>query len=218
FRVFPGLQIGLSLFRRARLQEVTAFSVYMFILDWSAKLNYSSDTLVIGAMLDTTAVAVYSVGLRLSQVAQQLTSQLNEALFPNVVDSDAARRHDRLQMILVQGTKLSLALAAPLCLGLIVTADSLIHSWVGTKFSGSVLPMQILLAVVLIRVATGSANVIVRGAGQHKLLTYTNATTAVANLLLSIALVRPLGLLGVAFGTLIPVSVAVAFVLYPAAC
>ena len=218
FRVFPGLQLGLSLFRRARLQEVTAFSVYMFVLDWSAKLNYSSDTIIIGAMLDTTAVAVYTVGLRLSQVAQQLTTQLNDALFPNVVDSDAARRHDRLQMILVQGTKLSLALAAPLCLGLIVTADSLIHSWVGTKFSGSVLPVQILLTVVLIRVATGSANVIVRGAGQHKLLTYTNATTAVANVLLSIVLIRPLGLVGVALGTLIPVSVSSVFVLYPAAC
>src|SRR5262249_14729654 len=39
-RVFPGLQVRPSLFRRSRLQEVTGFSVYMFILDWSAKLNY----------------------------------------------------------------------------------------------------------------------------------------------------------------------------------
>lgn len=218
YRVFPGLQVRPSLFRPARLQEVTAVSVYMLILDWSAKLNYSSDTVIIGAMLDTTAVAVYTVGLRLSQVAQQLTGQLNDALFPNVIDSDAARRHDRLQMILIQGTKLSLALAAPLCLGLIVLADSLIHSWVGTKFSDSVLPTQILLAVVLVRVATGSANLIARGAGLHKLLSYTNATTAVVNVLLSIALIRPFGLVGVSLGTLIPVTVSALCVLYPAAC
>ena len=62
-----------------------------------------------------------------------------------MVDSDAGQRNDRLQMILVQGTKLSLALAAPLCLGLIMVADPLIHSWVGTQFSASVLPTQILL-------------------------------------------------------------------------
>lgn len=218
YRAFPGLHVRPSLFRRPRLQEVTGFSVYMLVLDCSAKLNYSADTVVIGAMLDTTAVAVWTVGQRLSQFAQQLTNQLNDALFPSVVDSDAAQRHDRLQTILVQGTKLSLAVAAPLCLGLIVLADPLIQGWVGTQFSASVLPTQVLLTVVLVRISTASANLILKGTGEHRLLTYTNATTAVANVLLSIALIRPFGLLGVALGTLIPVSVSAAFVLYPAAC
>jgi O-antigen/teichoic acid export membrane protein len=218
YRAFPGLHVRPSLFRRARLQEVTAFSVYMLVLDCSAKLNYSADTVVIGAMLDTTAVAVWAVGQRLSQVAQQLTNQLNDALFPNVVDSDAAQRHDRLQTILVQGTKLSLALAVPLCVGLIMLAAPLIHSWVGPQFSASVLPTQILLTVVLVRISTASANLILKGSGHHKLMTYTNATTAVANVLLSIALIRPFGLLGVALGTLVPVSISAVFVLYPAAC
>jgi O-antigen/teichoic acid export membrane protein len=218
YRAFPGLQVRPSLFRRARLREVTGFSVYMLVLDWSAKLNYSTDAIVIGAMLSTTAVAVWTVGQRLSQAVQQLTNQLNDALFPNVVDSDAAQRHDRLQMILINGTKLSLALAAPVCLGLIVLAESLIQNWVGPQFSASVLPTQILLSVVLVRISTASANLILRGAGQHQLLTYTNATTAVVNLLMSIALIRPFGLVGVALGTLIPVTVAAVFVLYPAAC
>jgi O-antigen/teichoic acid export membrane protein len=218
YRAFPGLHIRPSLFRRERLREVTGFSVYMLILDWSAKLNYSADTIVIGAMLDTTAIAIWTVGQKLAQLAQQMTNQLNEALFPSVVDSDAAQRPDRLQLILVQGTRLSLALAAPLCLGLIVLAGPLIHSWVGPKFAASVLPTQIMLTVVLVRGMTASANLILKGAGQHRFLTATNATTAVVNVLLSVALVRPLGLLGVALGTLIPVGVSALFVLYPAAC
>jgi O-antigen/teichoic acid export membrane protein len=218
YGAFPGLRVRPSLFRRARLKEVTGFSIYMIVLDWSAKLNYSSDTMVIGAMMNTTAVAVWTVGQRLAQMTQQLTGQLNDALFPSVVDSDAAQRHDRLQMILVQGTKLSLALAAPLCLGLIFLARPLIHSWVGPRFSASVLPTQIMLTVVLVRISTASANLILKGAGEHRLLAYTNAATAVVNLLLSIALARPFGLLGVALGTLIPVTVSAAFVLYPAAC
>src|SRR5262249_45360099 len=96
-RVFPGMQVRWALYRRARLVEVTGFSVYMLVLDLSAKLNYSADALVIGAMLDTTAVAVWTVGQRLAQVAQQLTNQLNDALFPIVVDSDAIQRQERLQ-------------------------------------------------------------------------------------------------------------------------
>jgi O-antigen/teichoic acid export membrane protein len=218
YRAFPGLRVRPSLSRRARLREVTGFSVYVLVLDWSAKLNYSSDTIVIGAMLNTTAVAVWTIGQRLAQLAQQLTNQLNEALFPSIVDSDAGHRPDRLQMILLHGTKLSLALAAPLCLGLIVLAGPLIQSWVGLKFAASVLPARLMLMVVLVQVGTASATMILRGAGQHKLLAYTNATTAVVNVVLSVALVRPFGLLGVALGTLIPVSTSTLVVLYPAAC
>src|SRR5262249_59072300 len=218
YRVFPGLRVKPSLFRRARLREVTVFSVYMAVLDWSAKLNYSSDTMVIGAMLDTSAIALWTVGQRLTQLAQQLTSQLNGALFPAVVDSDATERQDQLQLILIQGTKLSLALAAPLCLGLSAPAGPLITRWVGPQFTASILPLQIMLTIVLVRNVTASATLILRGAGEHRLLTYPNAAAAVANVVLSIALVRPLGLLGVALGTLIPVAASSLFMLYPAAC
>jgi O-antigen/teichoic acid export membrane protein len=216
--VFPGLQMRSALFRVARLREVTGFSIYMAVLDWSAKLNYSSDAIVIGAMLDTTAVAVWTVGQRLAQLAQRLTNQVNDALFPLVVDSDAVERPERLQTILLQSTKLSLALAMPLCVGLIVLAGPLVQRWVGARFSGSVLPLQIMIAIVLVRSGTASANLILKGANGHQLLTYANATTAIVNVLLSVALVRPLGLVGVALGTLIPVAGSAVFVLYPAAC
>jgi len=78
--------------------------------------------------------------------------------------------------------------------------------------------MQLLLGVVLVRAGTSSANVILKGAGQHKLLAYTNASAAVANVVLSIALIHPLGLTGVALGTFVPVSASAVFVLYPVAC
>jgi O-antigen/teichoic acid export membrane protein len=218
YRAFPGLRVRTSLFRPERLREVSGFSVYMFVLDCAAKVNYSSDTMVIGAMLNTTAIAVWAVGQRLSVLAQQLTGQLNDALFPTVVDSHAGDRHDRLQLILLHGTRLSLALAAPLCLGLIAVAPALIQAWVGPQFSGSVLPAQLLLLVVLVRISTASANLILKGTGGHKLLAYTNSVTALVNVLLSIGLARPLGLVGIAVGTLIPVAASTLFVIYPAAC
>ena len=67
-------------------------------------------------------------------------------------------------------------------------------------------PAQILLAVALIRVATASANLILKGAGQHRWLSLTNGATAMVNVMLSIALIRPFGLLGAALGTVIPVT------------
>jgi hypothetical protein len=42
--------------------------------------------------------------------------------------------------------------------------------------------------------------------------------TGIANVAVSVALVRPLGLIGVALGTLIPVACSTCFFIYPAAC
>jgi peptidoglycan biosynthesis protein MviN/MurJ (putative lipid II flippase) len=81
-----------------------------------------------------------------------------------------------------------------------------------------VLPAQLLLLVVLVRISTASANLILKGTGGHKLLAYTNSITALVNVLLSIGLARPLGLVGIAVGTLIPVAASTLFVIYPAAC
>jgi O-antigen/teichoic acid export membrane protein len=215
---FPGLRVSASSVRWARLKEVTGFSAYMVILDWAAKLNYSADALVIGALLNTSAVALWTIGQRVAQMTQRLTNQLNDGLFPVVVDSDAGQRADRLQLILIEGTRLSFALAAPLCLGLIVFAGTLIERWMGGGFSASVLPAQIMLVIVLVRAGTASANLILKGAGLHRLLAYTNATTAIVNVVLSVILIGPLGLVGVALGTLIPVGASALFVLYPAAC
>ena len=78
--------------------------------------------------------------------------------------------------------------------------------------------MMAAMAVVLVRIATSSAGTILRGAGRHRLLAFTNAITAVANVLLSVALVKPLGLAGVGIGTLVPIAIAAFFVQFPVAC
>ena len=218
WHVYPALRLSPRLFRRERLREVTSFSVYMLILDWSLRVNYSADALIVGALLGTAAVAVWTVGQRLADLAHQLTSQLNDVLFPLVVDSDAARRGDRLTLILVQGTRLSLALAMPVCVGLIVLADRVVEAWVGSSFAGSVFVVQVLAATVAVRVGAASASLILKGARHPRLNAWTNAAVAAVNITLSIVLIRRFGLAGVAIATLIPVAVANICVLFPAAC
>jgi len=218
YRVFPGLQLRLGLFSRARLREVTMFSVYMALIDWSRKLNYAMDAIVIGAFLNTTAVAVWAVGQRIAEATQRLTNQLNDVLFPNVVDHDSAHRTDRLQAIFIQGTRLSLATVIPIGGTLMLLAAPLVEAWVGPDFRGSVIVLQLLAFTVIVRVGNATANTLLKGAGEHRLVAYTNILTGIANLLLSVAIVRPLQLAGVAIGTLIPVTATAVFVLFPAGC
>lgn len=218
YRVFPGLRVRPSLFRMARLREVTGFSIHMAVIDWANKLNYSVDALVIGAFLNTTAVAVWAIAQRLAELAQRLANQLNDILFPAVVENDTAARLDRLQRIFIEGTKLSLATVIPLAGVLLLMAEPLVITWVGPEFRGSVVVLQLLAVVVIIRVGNAVGMTLLKGAGSHRTVAATNLTTAVCNVALSIALVKPYGLPGVAMGTLIPVALASLLILFPLAC
>jgi O-antigen/teichoic acid export membrane protein len=218
YRVFPALRIQPSHFQWSRVRELTSFSVYVSIIDWSNKLNYSIDAIIIGAYISSAAVALWTVPQRLAEMLQRLTNQLNGVLFPVVVDSDAGNKPERLRAIFIQGTRLSLVSVVPLAASMMMLADPLIRAWVGTKFLDSIFVAQLLILVVAIRVGNATATTVLKGAGQHRLLALTNAGTAVGNIVLSLLWIRHYGLIGQAMGTLIPVAASSILILWPAAC
>ncbi len=218
YRVFPPLRIRPGYFKFARLREITGFSIFILLIDLANKINYSTDAIVIGAFLGTSAVAVWAVAQRLIEIVQRVTDQLNGVLFPIVVDSSTVQRLDRLQKILLQGTRLSLAMVVASATILGLTARPLVMLWVGPEFSGSVTVIYILSFVVAVRVGNATSAVILKGSERHRLLAIANVVMAAANLGLSVLLVRRYGLIGVAVGTLIPMVIISGLVVFPAAC
>jgi O-antigen/teichoic acid export membrane protein len=216
-RIYPDLRIHPSLFRMDRLKEVTGFSIYASIIDWANKLNYELDEVVIGIFFGSAYVGVWAVAERIISGTQRLTNQLNGVLFPVIVDSDASDQQEKLQRILLQGTLLSLVMVVPIAVALVLLADRVVLAWVGPEMRGSVPVIRILAFAVAIRVGNATATTLLKGAGEHRMLAWTNLGTGVVNVLLSIALIKPYGLVGVAVGTLIPIACSSIFIVQPAA-
>ena len=218
YRIYPPLRIRWALFRRNRLREATGFSVYSSIIDWANKLNYELDEIVIGAFLGSAPVAVWAVADRIISGTQRLTNQLNGVLFPAVVESDATNRTARLQTLLLEGTRLSLAMVVPIAVTLILLAKPLVRGWVGEKMIESAPVIQILAIAVALRVGNATGTTLLKGSGRVRYLAFVNIATGIVNLALSAALIRPFGLVGVAAGTLAPIAFSSIFILFPAAC
>lgn len=220
-RVFPELHVTPRLFRMSRLKEVMGFSVYMTGIDWANRLNYQLDEVVIGAFLGPAAVAVWAPAERIVSGVQRLTNQVNGVLFPLIVDSDTTNQQRRLQQILLEGTRLSLAMVIPMAAAIFVLADPLIRAWLGSgaeAVAGAIPVLQILAVAVAIRVGDATSTTLLKGSGSHKLVAGVNLAAGVVNVALSALLIGPFGLNGVAYGTLIPIACAAVFVLFPAAC
>jgi O-antigen/teichoic acid export membrane protein len=148
----------------------------------------------------------------------QITNQLNDVLFPVVVDCDSTQRDDRLREVLVQGTKICLALAVPVAGAMALLAEQVVLGWIGPQFVDAAVLVQILAAVVVVRVATATAATVLRGAGHIRLLAWSTSATAVVNIVLSIILLHLFGLPGVAIASLIPIAARAVLIVLPVAC
>ena len=217
-RAFPALRLRFSMFRTSLVRDVTAFSLYVFVISVAVQIGFNLNNIVVGAALGTSAVAVYAVTLRLADTQRNLSNQFNTLMFPVVVRYGAANDPDALRRMLLEGTRLSMTLVCGLTVCLIGFARPLIVRWMGPGFDGAVLPLYVLAITGIVLIGQAPLGNILLGTGRHRLVAFVSLAEALANFALSVLLVRRYGLVGVAFGTAIPVFIANVFVLAPAVC
>jgi O-antigen/teichoic acid export membrane protein len=220
-RAFPELRLRASAFSRSLVRQVTAFSMYVFVIDIAIQIGFNLDNVVIGAAIGTSAVAVFAVALRLADFQRQVCNQFNGLMFPIVVRfnaTDDPHAIDRLRAMMIDGTRIALTLVFGITVCLMTFASPLISRWMGPEFEASVLPLQVLAVTGIVLVGQGPLGNILFGTGRHRLVAFVSLGEALANLVLSVLLVGRYGILGVAIGTAVPVIVANLFILLPAAC
>ena len=218
YKAFPLLRIRWSQVRRSRLTEVTGLSAYLFVIDIANKVMFTADTVLIGAILGTAPVAVYSVGQRLAMTIGRLTRVVAEKLFPTIVDMASLGEHERLQFLLIQGTRLSLAMVIPVSFVTAVLAEPIVLAWVGPQFTGSIPIVQLLALAVAINVGGITGQSMLKGTEHHRFVAVATAAMSIANLALSIVLAYSMGLVGVALGSVIPTMFFRMVILWPKAC
>jgi O-antigen/teichoic acid export membrane protein len=218
YAAFPEMSLRRAYFRKDRLRELTGFSAYLAIIDWSSRLTFTTDAFFIGAFINTTAVGVYAVAQRLADALLRMSSQFHNFLFPAVVHRAVDGSNESQRDLLVKATRFQLAIAVCMCGGIAAVADVLIPAWVGPGFGGAISVTRLLAVSVVLRAWMAMPSTVLKGTGHHKFVAVSSAWCAVANLLLSIPLVKLWGLPGVALGTVIPVMILGAGFIFPKAC
>jgi O-antigen/teichoic acid export membrane protein len=218
YRAFPAMRIRPTFFRRDRLRHLTGFSAYLAVIDWASRLNYATDLVVIGMFLTTGAAGIYSVGQRLTDAMFKVTSQLHTLLFPAVVHRAATGEAEGQRSLMIKATRFQLAIAMAVCMTAAVDGPVLIRAYFGRGFESSVVILQLLSGVVVLRAWMAMPSTVLKGTGHERYVAITSSVCAVANLLLSVVLVKWMGTTGVALGTVVPCTVLAASAIFPKAC
>lgn len=205
FRVYPQLNI---FFRRPGseiLHKLWRYGLYVFLINVAIQLVYYTDNVVVGAFVTTAAVAYYAIGGSLINYGRQIVSSMTTTFAPLASALEAEGKAEQMRGLLIHGTRAALLLALPIYVALFVRGRTFIGLWMGPQYaqpSGTV--MQILLISQVFASANTTSGGIAFGMEKHRPIAIWAICEGIANLILSIILVRKIGIFGVAWGTTIP--------------
>lgn len=201
------------------LRQIFSFSVYVLLLNAAARLIFETDAIVIGAFLGVAAIPYYAVANSLMVYLMESVIAIAAVVSPTATRLHTQGRTDELREIFLKWSKVALSLSLLATLFLVVFGGRFIGWWIGPDFegpSGRVLQILMLSSLIFLPVR-GVALPVLIGLGRPKVPTAAFLAAGVLNVVLSIALIGPFGLAGVAVGTAIP-NVLAALIVLAAAC
>ena len=215
FRIYPRLKVVFSRPDRATLTKIWNYSFYAFLVNVAIQVVYYTDNLVVGVFLSPTAVTLYAIGGLLISYSRQIVSSMTTTFTPLASTFEAEGSFKNLRGLLIHGTRAALIVSLPIEAALFFRGHTFIRLWMGDQYAQ---PSGTVMRILLISVVLGSANTtsagIVYGMEKHKRLAFWAIGEAIANLVLSVVLVRKIGIYGVAWGTAIP-SIIIELLLWP---
>ena len=203
-RLHSAVRLSASLIDRKTFRELFGFGIYRFIWMVAAQLIFYSDSIVIGMFLGAGAITYYAIAGSLINYGRTIVSLVTDTFYPAATRMAAKQDLPALRELLIQGTRISLLVALPLCLGYVFLGKQFITLWMGKEYSVSWIYLIILTIPQFTGMSQYISALVLAGMARHKVLAYLVLAEGLFNLLLSIILVRRIGLVGVAWGTVIP--------------
>jgi O-antigen/teichoic acid export membrane protein len=185
-------------------RELFGFSVYRFIWIVANQLIFYSDAVVIGIVLGAAAVTPYAIAVSLISYGRQIVFLVLDPFYPSAARMDAKGDRAELQRLLLVGTTIALIVVLPLCFGFVFLGRHFITLWMGEQYAESAVILTVLALAQFVSLPQYVSTMVLAGMARHRPFAYIALGEGAANLVLSIVLVHRMGVIGVAWGTVIP--------------
>jgi O-antigen/teichoic acid export membrane protein len=211
FRIYP-VALGLKYVDRATFRMMASYSGVTLIIMIAGRLKFKTDTIVIGTMLSAAAITYFNIAGRIVDYAGEIVTSLAQNFLPMASQSEAKGSMEHLRKVFVTGNRLCAFTIFPVTAVLLILGKSIIEAWVGRKYiATSYTVLVILIIPSTLMWAQAASGRVLFGISKHRTWAFVTLAEGISNLILSILLVRPYGIIGDALGTAIPLTCTMVF-------
>jgi O-antigen/teichoic acid export membrane protein len=204
---YRDIRFGLAFIQGNTVLRLLDYSYKNLIAAIGDLLRFQIDLVVIASFCPLSHVAVYAIASRLSAYFMEAVSAFIGMSIPLFSQLDARGNPDVLKDIFYLLIKIASIVSIYIAGMFLSLGKAFILRWVGDAFSGSYPVLVILTIGVGIALSQYPTVNLLRGLSLHTSVSLLHIVEGLANLGLSIWLVKPLGLSGVALGTAIPITI-----------
>ncbi|MEJ2034007.1 MAG: oligosaccharide flippase family protein, partial [Deltaproteobacteria bacterium] len=205
--LYQDLMVGFSFFSRGKVRELFGYSLWSFVIQIANQLRFKIDSVVLAALISMVHVTHYFIGARLVEYFTDLLYRATNMINPIFTMYHARKEREELRKKLLFMNRINLILAMFGSGLIILLGDSFIKLWMGEKYSDAYPVLVVLVSANAINFLMNPSITVLYAMARHSYLAKVSLGEGLANLFLSILLIRKFGILGCAFGTAIPLVV-----------
>lgn len=213
--LWPKAQLEISI-----LKDLTGLTFHAMMVNISVIVSHKLDTLVIAAFLPLTAVGFYEIVFRLLGSILQLCMKICDGVFPMFARLMAASNTAGARQLFLRMSSFNNVLVGALMILIVGFYPEVFAFFSAGRMS--IEPTLPILAIAVPIIWSSALQIpacyFLYTADRQRYLTLSSLITAGCNLILSLILVQPLGIVGVALGTLIPQVIQHQLSLIPESC
>ena len=195
------VRISARSFRTDALRKGVSYATWAFVLAIATQIVFQADSLIISLTLSVALVTVYSVAWRMVEAVNRVVAQTVSVCLPLFSDLEARSQMVRQREVFVESLRVAMAIAVPCHVTFLLIGDRIIDVWIGPGYAASYSVLVVLSLTFLIHVPAHVSAILLLGTGRHRSLALISVAAALLNVVLSVALGRWIGVVGVALAT-----------------
>jgi O-antigen/teichoic acid export membrane protein len=188
---------------RKLLADLFHFGKFTFGTNMSSMFIRSTDSWMIGRLMSTAAVAVYSPALKLANIFEVPTGAIANFIFPQIHSRMQEQGKDGVRHVYLKSVSLMLALILPMVLPLFVFSEFFIGVIFGNEYLEAADILKVTILYSLILPFNRQFGTVMDGLKKPRINFYLLVLTAVMNVLFNYLGLKYYGLIGSAYGTLL---------------
>ena len=202
--IYGDLHFSPGAVTRSGFRDLMQFGMKTFVVNISTLLIYQCDLFVIGAFLPPERVTVYSLGLTLVTYFIQLITASVSVMTTHLVAVYAREKLAGIRNLFLPLSAFLHMAGGLVVAGCLVFGPLFYSLWIGTGYGESAWIMGVLMVPQFFFTGTRICTSLFIATDTIGPMAKFSLAEGLANVILSLALVKPLGLMGVALGTLVP--------------
>lgn len=195
--IFRGFQLSL-------LKEMWTFTFFIFLCQIIDQINWSVDKFLLGRLAGTTAVAIYGLGSQINSMYLQFSTSISNVFVPKVNRIVATSDdNNELTKLFTKIGRIQFIILGLILTGFIFIGKPFMNIWGGSGYENSYYVTLWLLIPVTVPLIQNLGIEIQRAKNMHRSRSVVYFFIAIANVFLSIPLIKLFGPIGAAMGTAI---------------